>query len=534
MFPAMTLAEGQVRERVDIPVRVAGGEVLLSGNFAELRNNHFHAGIDFKTGGREGLPVRAAKQGYISRISVSHTGYGKALYVSHPGGTTTVYAHLRTFAPRIAALVRQRQYEEERFKVDFEIEEGVLPVERGEVIAQSGNTGSSAGPHLHFEVRQTGTGEVFDPLDWYAPFVRDSRPPHAQGACLYTVKGRGVVGKGYSSKVSCRQGGTVEAWGYVGAAIRACDFMDGTNNIYGVKYIRLAVDGKEVFRSEMTRFAFSQTRFLNSFIDYGEWKNNRRFVMKSFIEPGNALRILHAGRQGYICINEERDYRFAYTLSDAWGNTSHFHFTVRGRRQLIPAAPACDEVFRYDTGNRFGAKGIRLFLPEGALYNNLYFRYRAPAAGRLSHRLHDEPVALHHPAALSLFLSAVDTLPAQAYGIVRLSKKDRQWIGGTFRRGRIEAFIDELGEYALATDTVTPCIRLITLRGGAHPQAAFAISDNLSGIASYRAELDGRFVLFERRSATKIVCRERLPAGKLTLSVTDGCGNVAVYTCRIR
>jgi hypothetical protein len=510
-----------------------GGKVLLSGNFAELRNNHFHAGIDFKTGGREGLPVRAAKQGYISRISVSHLGYGKALYLSHPDGTTTLYAHLRRFTPPVAGLVRQRQYEEQSFKVDFELEEGLFPVERGQVIAQSGNTGSSAGPHLHFEVRETASQEVLDPLDWYAPFVNDSRPPHAQGAYLCALPERGVVGRG-KAKVFCSPGGTVEAWGDVGAAIRAYDFMDGTKNVYGVKSLTLEVDGKEVFRSGISRFAFSETRFINAFIDYGEWKKHRRFFMKSFIEPGNDLRFLHAHRKGYVCINQERDYRFVYTLSDAFGNTSHFRFTVRGRRQPLPPPPDCHELFHPHTDNRFGARGIRLFLPRGTLYDHLYFRYLPPSDARPSHILHDQPVALHQPALLSLFLASGDTLPSSAYGIVSLSGKECRWIGGTCVRGRIEAPIYELGEYALAADTLPPYIRLLASRAGKHPLVAFSIGDNLSGIASYHAELNGRFVLFERESASRIVCHEPLPAGKLTLSVTDGCGNVSLYTCRVR
>jgi hypothetical protein len=529
----LPLIEGKARRSADIPLEVEGGKVLLSGNFAELRSNHFHSGIDFKTGGREGLPVKAVKQGYISRISVSHLGYGKALYVSHPDGTTTVYAHLRSFAPHITELVRRQQYKEERFRVDFDVKEGLLPVNRGEVIAQSGNTGSSAGPHLHFEVRETVTQEVLDPLDLYAPFIKDGLPPHAQGAYLYAVKGKGIVGNGHSPKTFCVDGKTVEAWGRVGTAIRAYDFMDETRNVYGVKYISLKVDGKEVFHSEISRFAFSETRFINAFIDYSEWKNNRRFFMKSFIEPGNALRFLHANRQGYVCINQERDYHFVYTLSDAFGNTSHFRFTVKGRRRLIPPPPTCDEIFWYNVENRFGAKGIRLFLPEGSLYDNLYFHYTAPTTDRLSHILHNEPVAFPHPVTLSLFLSPTDTLPLSAYGIVRLSQEGRQWIGGTYKNGHIEASIYELGEYALAADTIAPCIRPVTLRGGKHPLVAFLIADNLSDIASYHADLNGHFVLFERESATKIVCKEHLPTGKLTLSVTDGRGNVAVYTCNI-
>jgi hypothetical protein len=515
-----------------LPVSVPGSGVLLSANFAELRNNHFHSGIDFKTGGREGLPVRAAKSGFVSRIRVSHLGYGKALYVSHPDGTTTVYAHLQGFAPHIAELVRQRQYEEERPEVDFVVAEGVLPVAAGEVIARGGNTGSSSGPHLHFEVRDTKSGEVLDPLDWYRPFVRDSRPPQVRGVYLCAVAGRGVVGAG-GNRASCTAGGTVEAWGRVGAAISAEDLMDGTRHVYGVKHISLAVDGREVFRSEVSRFSFSESRFINSFTDYGEWQRRRRFFVKSFTDPGNTLRFVHAERRGLVCINEERDYRFVYTLSDAFGNTSFFRFTVRGRRRPLPPQPACDAFFSYDTDNRFGARGIRLFLPAGSLYDDLSFRYGASTDALPAHVLHDEPVALHRPGLLTLFLSAADTLPAAAYGAVRLSKGGRQWVGGVCAGGCVTASISELGAYALAADTAAPKIRLTVRRGGSRPLTAFSVWDDLSGVADCRAELDGRFVLFERESESRLACHERLPAGELRLRVTDGCGNVAAYSCRI-
>jgi hypothetical protein len=531
-------ADNAVRPSVALPVlpvTLPDGKVLLSGNFAELRNNHFHSGVDFKTGGREGLPVCAAKAGFVARISVSHTGYGNALYVSHPDGTTTVYAHLQRFAPHIADTVRRRQYEEERFAVDFAVPEGALPVTAGEVIAWSGNTGSSSGPHLHFELRDSETEEVMDPLEWYRPFVRDSRPPQVRVVYLRAVEGRGVVGDRRMMRMFYEAGTVVEAWGHIGAAVAANDFMDGVSHVYGVKRISLAVDGVEVFCSDASRFAFSESRFINSFIDYAQWQRHRRFFMKSFIDPDNALRFVHAERRGLVCINEERDYRFVYTLSDAFGNTSHFRFTVRGRRRPIPPIPACDAFFRYDVDNRFGSRGIRLFLPAGALYDDISFRYAPPTEAVPTHLLHDEPVSLHRPGQLTLFLSPADTLPPAAYGVVRrLADGGYRWIGGRCDGRCVTADIRELGAYALAADTMSPQIRLLACRTGSNPLVAFAVRDDMSGLNTYRAELDGRFVLFERLSEFRLVCRERLPAGELTLTVMDGCSNVARFTHRIK
>ena len=166
----LTVSAQTFRSPVDIPI-------LLSGNFGELRNNHFHSGIDFKTQGVEGKNIRAVKDGYVSRILVSPWGYGHALYVKHPDSTMSVYGHLRNFAGHIATYVKEQQYAQERFSVDLSPEPSQFPVKAGELIALSGNTGSSGGPHLHFEIRDLRTGEPVDPIVYYKDKIKDTRPP---------------------------------------------------------------------------------------------------------------------------------------------------------------------------------------------------------------------------------------------------------------------------------------------------------------------------------------------------------------------
>ena len=537
-----SIAAQALRNPFDFPI-------LLSGSFGELRSNHFHSGIDFKTQGAEGKAIHAVQAGYVARIAVSPWGYGNALYLAHPDGTTTVYGHLQRFNARIAAYLKEQQYAQERFQVDLSLTPDQLPVEAGEVVAWSGNTGSSGGPHLHFEVRDTESEEVLDPLERYIDQVTDTRPPSIQGLLVVPMPGKGVV-NGSARKlkptlVTAKNGkqqvqGRIEAWGEIGLAVRANDYMDHTTNVYGVRVIRLSVDSTEIFHSDLDRFAFSETRYLNSLVDYEEWQTNHAFYMRSFVEPGNRLRFLEAEERGILRIDEPRTYQVLYTLADLAGNTTHLSFQIEGKPQAIPQPDTTGvEWFHWQSENRFGAKGIRLTIPRGNLYNDVPFRYsveRDSNALAAIHRLHDKPVALHQRARLSLFLQHDTLADKRQYGVVRLQKGRATWIGGTYRKGWIDAEIRELGEYTLRQDTQPP--RITPLRpkqGGAARRLQFRLTDNLSGVERYRGEIDGHYALFEMDAKSVITYRfdpDRLARGKhqLKLTVVDACGNEAVHT----
>lgn len=516
--------------------------ILLSGNFGELRNNHFHSGIDFKTQGTEGKPVHAVQAGYVSRIGVSPWGYGNVLYLNHPDGTTTVYAHLQRFAPAITRYVKEQQYEQERFRVDLPLSPEQFPVEKGDIIAYSGNTGSSAGPHLHFEVRDTESEDIMDPIPYFADQITDTRPPRIQGILICPISGKGVVngsGKKMKWEATKPNPAPIHAWGEIGLAVKAYDYMDNTSNIYGVKEITLQADSQIIYHSDLTRFAFADTRFLNSYVDYEEWKERRSFYMRSFVEPGNRLPFIESRDGGVVHIDEEKLYHLTYTLSDALGNTTTLTIPIQGKEQPIPE-PETEgrEPFYWYADNRFGAKGIRLFIPKGNLYNDLLFHYAVHAdstAWAATHILHDHPVALHQNARLSLRLQT-DTLPdKQQYGIVRIQNGRRSWLGGTYHNGWIHTDIRELGSYTIAQDRKKPTITPIgKANWNKQKQFRFRLSDDLSGIQSYRGEIDGQYALFEMNSSSVITYRfdrERLPKGKHTLKLTarDAAGNETEY-----
>lgn len=532
----------QLRKPMDIPV-------LLSGNFGELRSNHFHSGIDFKTQGVEGKPIHSVQDGYVSRISVSPWGYGNGLYITHPDGTTTVYGHLQKFSQKITAYLKEKQYEQESFNVNLSLTPDELPVKEGELVALSGNTGSSGGPHLHFEVRDTETEEPMDPIEYYKDLIKDTQAPKIQGIMVYSMPGKGVVNgsrrKLELKPVTAKNGkqtltGKIEAWGEIGLAVKGYDYMDNTSNIYGIKDITLTADSQVIFHSNLDRFAFDESRYLNSFTDFEEWKEHRSFYIKSFVDPGNRLRFIESLNHGILTIDKPRTYHLTYQLADAFGNTTQLSIQIEGKEQPIPEVDTENtELFHWWSDNRFGAKGIRLTIPKGNLYDDLYFRYSVKedsTALGATHILHNKPVAFHKSAQLSLRLQT-DTLEnKQQYGIVRLQNGRRLWTGGVYRNGWVDADIKEMGSYTLGQDLVPPTITPLNPATWVSKQAiALRLSDNLSGVQTYRGEIDGQYVLFEMNSKSVITYhfdKERLARGKHTLKlvVTDACGNQSTYT----
>ena len=524
----------------------------LSGGFGDLRANHYHAGSDFRTRSSEGHPLHAVLDGYISRVSVSPGGYGLAVYITHPADNLmTVYGHLQRFASVMAEIVKEKQYENESFSVDIPFQKGIFSVKKGDIIGFSGNSGNSGGPHLHFEVRDMQTNEMIDPLTFYQSQIPDTQKPIIRGLRVYPIEGKGMVnGSNKARNITFRLDKgekpviteTLEAWGEIGLGIRAIDRMNGTNFSYGIKDVLLTVDSIELFRSYIDRFSLDESRYINSHTDYDEWSRNRSFYMKTFTDSGNGARFVATRNAGKINILEERVYNAVITLTDLYGNTCQANIKITGKKQdITPPDTAGTTLLRWYDYNSFSAKGIRMTIPRNSLYNNLYMRYHASPASPIDypvHLLHPSPVPLHYPAQLSLFIDSVLTsFNTSQYGIIRINLNDgrKSWVGGVFRDGWIDAEISELGAYTVTYDIHPPKITPIDpLRWNNKKKISIRISDDLSGIASYRGEIDGKYVLFEYDSKNALLTYtfddERLHPGahQLKLIVTDRCGNQSV------
>ena len=525
---------------IDIPM-------YMSGNFGELRSNHFHSGIDLKIQGKIGEPIKAVKDGYISRINISPWGYGRALYIDHPDGTTTVYAHLDHFSKKIETLAVDSQYVKQTFRIDLSLEADILPVKQGEVIGYGGNSGSSGGPHLHFELRDSQTEEPHDPLVLYKDKIKDTRKPEFQSFMVYPQLGTGIVdGSHHKQMLSFKKDKNgknilsptvVKVWGVVGFAVKAYDYMDNTSNLYGVKEVILKIDSQTIFHSDITHFSFSDTRYINSFIDWEEWEYKRSFYMKSFIEPGNKLNIYRTKNSGLYDFCEERDYQVEYTLRDLYGNTNVFSFTVKGVLQKIPAIDSYNE-FEYDKDNMIERDGVSLHIPAGNLYKNTSIEYGIVNKFSLFSPLYKlgERLPLHSYCPLSIKITNDTLTDKKKYGILSVNQKKISWIGGEYKDGFIATNIRELGSFYIDIDTIPP---KVTPQGettwGKTKNISFKITDNLSGIESWHATLDGEFILFELDGKKNhLFCKynpQRMKPGKrkLKLIVADACSNTTTY-----
>lgn len=509
--------------------------ITFSGNFGEIRANHFHGGLDFKTGGATGKSVRALADGYISRIRVTH-GSGYVLDVVYNNGYTTINRHLSAFVGKISQRVEELQYEKESWEVEIVPEPGEYPVKAGQVIALSGNTGYSFGPHLHLDVMETETGESIDPLPFFKKKVKDNTAPRAEGIMLFPRPGKGVVdGKQKHQAFPLSPKQAVTAWGLIGAGIRAYDRMEGVNNRYGVHTVILEVDSVEVFRSVVDRFSQDENRMINS------WTQGQ--YMKSFIDPGNTLRMLRAsnGNRGLIDINEERPYRLVYTLRDVLGNTSKVRFTVHGKRSEIqPVEHREKYVFRWNKVNYLQEPGLDLVVPRGMLYEDAYLNYGVRADSgdiAFTYQLSDTRIPLHNRCELRIGLRRRPLEDMTKYYVATVnSRGGKSGAGGTYEDGFMKTTIRELGTYTVAIDTVPPEITpLNPKQWGRTGRIVYKVKDKETGISSYRGTIDGKYALFGKPNSINgnlvyEIDARRVERGKhvVEMTVTDGCGNATV------
>ena len=507
--------------------------ITFSGNFGEIRANHFHGGLDFKTGGTIGKPVRALADGYISRIRVTH-GSGYVLDVAYDNGYSTINRHLSAFVGDVARRVEDLQYEKESWEVEITPAPDEYPVKAGQIIALSGNTGYSFGPHLHLDMIETATDEYIDPLPFFMDKVKDKTAPRAEGIMLFPQPGKGVVeGKQTRRAFPAHPTKPITAWGLIGAGIRAYDYMDGVQNKYGVKTVILEVDGEEVFRSTVDRFAYEENRYINS------WTHGQ--YMKSFIEPGNRLRMLQAsnGNRGLVKINEERPYRFVYTLSDALGNTSKVRFTVQGQKTTIaPVEHREKYALKWDKVNYLQEPGLELVIPKGMLYDDVLLNYSVRADSgdiAFTYQLNDTRIPMHDACDLRIGLRRRPVEDVTKYYVAGVTARGGKYrIGGKYEDGVMKVRIRDLGTYTVAVDTVPPVITpLNQAQWGRTGKIIFKAKDKETGINTYRGTIDGKYALFGKPNSISgnLVCEldpEHVEKGGkhvVEMTVTDGCGN---------
>ncbi len=546
-------SNGQERYYSD-PVKMP---LFLSASFGELRSNHFHSGIDIKTQGTTGIPVNSVADGFISRIVISSAGFGKAIYIDHPNGTTTVYGHLDHFRKDIDNYVKDYQYKKESFRIDFQLPENKFPVLQNEIIAYSGNSGSSGGPHLHFEIRDTKSEEPLNPLSFNFP-VADNIAPKIYSLLVVPLNETAQVNNSiykksfpvvfYDGKFHLNDNPVIPVFNEVGFAIQTNDFLNGANNPCGIYSMQLKIDGELYFTSLMDRFSFNNSRAINSYIDYSEFIRSGRRFQKTWIDPGNPLNIYHYSRnRGIYNFNDGNIHHISIILKDTYGNTSSLDFNVKSHStKVVRPEEKYLDYFSYDKQNNFEENDFHLLLPEGSLYTDLKFNYRSKPGGTKFysdiHVIDSDRIPLNKNAEIEIksknlpeilqskvVLAIVDTLSGRFVAA-----------GGEFENGWVKSSIRTFGNYAVTVDTIPP--RIISLSIGSNASLTeserirFRISDDLAGIDKIEGYIDDKWILFDYDAKNNLITHyfdeERFELKKrheFLLRVTDYRGNITTY-----
>jgi len=562
-------------------VEPTDSSLKIAGNFGEIRPNHFHAGIDVKTAGKEGLMVYAAADGYVSRIKISPWGYGKCLYITHPNGYVTVYAHLKRFYGKIAKYLELEQYRLEQYDVELFPDSNLLNVKQCDTVAISGNTGGSQSPHLHFEIRDAATEHAYNPF-LFGFKIEDTVPPKLMTLAIYPandsslVNGKNVSRKtklyGSKGKYKPSPSEKITVSGDIGFGIEAYDYANikeaGKLGAYSVD---LYIDGQRIFYHELNEISFDESRYINSHIDYAEEAKNNKEIQKCFREENNMLSI-------YQCVVNEGLFRFSDTLThavkfivkDFFGNASELNLRVKSQKSNMPLPKVPPKVnnnhFNCSEQNKFETDNIKIEIPPCALYSDIDFNYlmsknTLPKAFAPVHAIHKEDVPLHTNYSLSIKTKPIPENLQSKSTIVLLDGNNTmtdqkgsptpalpEGEGGgrasSPPSGELEGAVwittqtKYFGRFTVALDTVAPSIKPYNIYNGKNMNRAktisIIISDNLSGIKSYRGTIDGKWILMEfepKKALLFYEFAEHLGAGKHTFSVevTDGKNNVRTY-----
>jgi len=510
----------------------------LASSYGELRHDHFHGGLDFRTGGKVGDPIHSIKEGYVSRITVSTTGYGNGIYVTHPDGTMSVYGHLLSFRSDIAARVLKEQYEKRSFAVDIALSPGDFPVEMGDIIGKVGNTGSSAGPHLHMEVRRDDGNTPFNYLREGYYSIPDTQSPVIQRIAVYAYEDS--TGIPFSRKLKMLSGRysenevRVPAKCYLG--IDAIDRMDGSTGRLGVEKYRVLLDDEPFFELNIGDFNYDIDKYIRSTVAAGETGMD---LVKTQVDPGNLYAVgkIVAENGGIIALGDYERHKVTVEASDIFGNSTRAVLYLR-RDDAVKADSELDEristfPMMWFVPNLLAAEGISVTMPLGALYNNVYFQYGKiaeadTAAGLYSPvwQLGDDRLALHRPFTVTVPVGDEDRLLLASVG----SNGRLSGVGGTVSGGFLRASVRS-GSYCVTRDTIPPVLKPALNSEGRVSGSTFRISasDNLAGIAEYEVLVDGEWTLasYKNNSITVYLSEDKIKRGRHNVEVTatDRVGN---------
>jgi len=550
-FSVGTFAQGDVsnsekyptnyfRSPLDIPL-------VLSGTFAELRTNHFHSGLDIKTQGVQGKNVFAAADGYVSRIKIAHWGYGKALYITHPNGYTTVYAHLKKFNKKIEDYIKKQQYKKESYEIQLFPSSTTLQVKKDEIVAFSGNSGGSGGPHLHFEIRDTKSEKPINPL-FFGIEIEDSKKPR-----INTLIGYSLAENSHINKIAIpkqlnlipQQNGDLKAskitaFGKIGFGINAYDQLDGAYNKNGLFSLEMLVNGKKVHDFKAASFSFSESKYINLLIDYERNYTLKQRVQKCFIEPKNKLSVYkNSVNNGIITIEDGLNYNVEIIAKDFKGNTQKITIPIIGKKDSIIVKPkivTSPYAIAYSQFTKFKQENITVSFPANAFYEDFFLNFNVKDSIA---EVHEPSIPITKNYRLAFSTANIDVAKKAKMYIASINKNGyTQFVSSKKNETTIYALTKKLGKFKLETDFKKPKIELLNFKDKQwvtnFNYLKVKISDADSGIKLYRGEIDGEWVLFEYEPKSNLLTYNLNDKNfteaehSLKLKVTDNVGNTTI------
>ncbi len=539
-FAQEELPADYFRKPLDIPL-------ILSGTFGELRSNHFHSGLDIKTQRKQGFKVFAAAGGSVSRIKIAHYGYGKALYITHPNGYVTVYAHLQKFSPSIEAYIKKQQYKKESFEIELFPNADVLTVEKGEVIAYSGNTGSSGGPHLHFEIRDRNSRPMNPFL--FGIEIQDTKKPLVSRVMAYPLDENSAINQS-SNPVELRLtqqpngnfiAENITAQGRIGFGVSTVDQQDLATNKNGVYNIKTTANGNKSLELQMDKFSFAETRYLNRMIDYSFFMTKKSRIQKLFIEKNNPLSIYKdVEDNGELFIADGLSYEYSIEIKDYKNNTTKINIPILGKTDSItsPKKNVTTDHYVYADQNYSYQDGkFDIFIPKGALYEDSFLNLQT--TGDIL-TFHNKEKPLHKNAIISYDVSGYTREDREKLYLGILNHKNEVYYSTTrIKDNKLTCATKKLGTYSIGLDKVPPKITAQNINKGKwmskYRYLKFKIEDNASGIKGYRATVNGKFILMEYDYKTKMLTHDfndnvvTDTENNLKLIVTDNVGNSSTF-----
>lgn len=491
------------RSPLDIPL-------ILAGTFGELRSNHFHSGIDIKTQQREGLKTYSIADGTVTRIKVSLWGYGKVIYIAHPNGYTSVYGHLQKFSPKIEEYVNKIQYNKKAYEIEVFPDFGELTLTKGELIAYTGNSGGSSGPHLHFEIRSSVSEKPTNPL-LYGIDIQDNTDPVLVSLFAYPLDDNSTVNQSNDKielKFSKQSDGTylaekVYASGTIGFGINSYDRQDLAANQNGLYKVQQIVNGKTYTNYDLESFSFGETRYINTLIDYQHFGKYRQRIQRLFKTPRNNMSIYKESyNDGKINISEGLSYAVEILMKDFKNNTTKITIPVDGKKEVLKINKPNEKTNDYLVAkkpNTYDLGGAQVYFPANTFYEDFYIDLKK---GADTVTIHNSTVPAHQNFTITFDTSKYPKEDLKQLFIARLNYKLNPNYTSTYRRDNtFSTRTRDLGTYTIAKDSIAPKIRPKNFKEKQwltnYKYLSLEITDDLSGIDTYSATLNGKWILME-------------------------------------